>query len=161
MPYAIFGYNHSVHSVTNQKPIDVINGHLDSKDPLDIDLNKELVNNYITEHKQKTRIMFNKIHENDQIRKEANIEKRNQNRQDPITFSENQIAFRKNVKSRNNKLNPPFSKETVVADEGIKLRTERNTYHKNIFKKPHTSSNLFQGDTRPLDDNPPNTSKEC
>lgn len=42
MPYAIFGYNHNIHSIRR----DIIREHLDSKDPFEIDLKLEAINNY-------------------------------------------------------------------------------------------------------------------
>ena len=63
MPYAILGYNNSIHSVTKQKPIDVINGHLNSKDPFNLDLNEKLLNNYIHEHRELTKEIYKKLNE--------------------------------------------------------------------------------------------------
>lgn len=39
MPYAIQGYNISIHSVTEQKPIDIFNDHLSTDDVFDININ--------------------------------------------------------------------------------------------------------------------------
>lgn len=36
--YAILGYNHSIHSSTTIKPIEVINGHHSDSEPFNIDL---------------------------------------------------------------------------------------------------------------------------
>lgn len=61
MPYAILGYNNSIHSVTNQKPIDIINGHLNTKDPFDININEKLINNYIQEHRELTQEIYKNL----------------------------------------------------------------------------------------------------
>lgn len=157
MPYAIFGYNHSIHSTTKQKPIDIMSGHIDTKDPFDIDANQVLLNNYMQQHKEKTQLMYQRIHESSKKHKENLIEKTNLSREKPTVYPENIEAYRKNVKTRGNKLKPPFIKEKVVRDDNLKLTTNRNTYHKNIFKRPRFKgdSNLLQADpSTPLEEQP-------
>lgn len=52
--YAILGYKRSIHSTTKQEPINVINGNLNTKAPFDININKQLMNNYIQRHRDIT-----------------------------------------------------------------------------------------------------------
>lgn len=40
MHYTILGYNNSIHFVTKQKPIDIINGHLNTKNAFIMNINK-------------------------------------------------------------------------------------------------------------------------
>lgn len=47
MKYAFLAYNNSAHSVTKLKPIDIINGHITTNTPLDIDINKLLASTYV------------------------------------------------------------------------------------------------------------------
>lgn len=54
MLFAVLAYNNSIHSATDKKPIEIINGHLDSRDPLDILLEKQYLQNYINKHKEIT-----------------------------------------------------------------------------------------------------------
>lgn len=61
MLYALLAYNHSIHSVTKQKPIDILNGHIDPTDPFDIDVNRRLINNYTENHREKAKIMYSEI----------------------------------------------------------------------------------------------------
>jgi hypothetical protein len=61
MPYAILGYNNSIHSVTKQRPINIINGHLDSKSPFDTNNAEELYTEYVNQHKDITAKMYEKI----------------------------------------------------------------------------------------------------
>lgn len=46
MPYAIFSDNNFDHFSTQQKPIAPFDGHLDTKDPLNVDMNEKLINNF-------------------------------------------------------------------------------------------------------------------
>lgn len=61
--YALLAYNSSIHSFTRCRPIDVITGHFDPRDPLDIDLTAHLLQQYTVEHKNKMNKAYNLIHE--------------------------------------------------------------------------------------------------
>lgn len=63
IPYAVLGYNHSIHSATKQRPIDVINGHLGSNSLLNIDISKLLYSNYINQRKEKTLEIYKQLHQ--------------------------------------------------------------------------------------------------
>lgn len=52
MPYTLLGYNYSTHSSTKRKSIEILNDHLVSNNPFDIDINR-LINNYTQEHIKK------------------------------------------------------------------------------------------------------------
>lgn len=56
---------------------------------------------------------------------------------------ENQIVYRKYANTWNNKLGPPHLQETVRSAEGYKLKVEKNTIYKIIFKRPQLSSNFL------------------
>ena len=51
--YALLAYNNTVHSVTNLKPYEIITGHLNTNSAFDIDIDQKLVNNYISNHREK------------------------------------------------------------------------------------------------------------
>ena len=51
MIYAILAYNNSIHSATKFKPIDLISGHVSSDDPFDLDLEKQLMSDYVQTHR--------------------------------------------------------------------------------------------------------------
>nr|CAH7757834.1 unnamed protein product [Callosobruchus chinensis] len=152
MPYAILGYNNSIHSVTKRKPIEIINGHLDARDPFDLDVDKELMNNYIAQHKSRTKLIYALIHDASKSQKEKVIRKANESREKPVDYTKETTAYRRDAKSRGHKLKPPFVKEQIIGDKGIKLKTTRNIYHKAIFKKPRkkVAKYLLQGDS-PID----------
>lgn len=63
MSHANFGYNNSIHSSTKQKPIDEINGYSDTKDPLNVDINEKLINNYVESHREKIKEIYKKLNE--------------------------------------------------------------------------------------------------
>ena len=136
MPYAILGYNNSIHSVTKQKPIDVINGHLNSKDPFNLDLNEKLLNNYIHEHRELTKEIYKKLNEQLILQKERTISNRNKIRQDPLNYEKDATVYRKLTSNIRNKLTPKFGKEKVVDDKGIKIKTTHRKYHKQNLKRP-------------------------
>ena len=140
MPYALLGYNNSIHTVTKQKPIDIVNGHLNTKDPFCIDINETLVNNYIHEHRELTKEIYKKLNEKLIAHKEHTISSQNKNRQDPVDYSQTTNIYRKLTSNIRNKLTPKFSKEKVVEDQGIKVLTTRQAYHKQNLKRPRVNS---------------------
>lgn len=60
---AILAYNHTIHSVTKFKPIEIITGHLNKEDPFNIDLDQALMTNYVAEHKDRTKILYKKLNQ--------------------------------------------------------------------------------------------------
>lgn len=146
MPYAIWGYNHSIHSTTKHKPIDIINGHLNTNDPFDIDLNQALTTNYIELHKEKVRIMYEQIHARSQSHKENVITRQNKDRTEPPNYNQQDPAYRA-VPQIRDKTGPRYLKETITSQDNIKLTTDKKTYHKQSFRKPNVKSkNLLQAD---------------
>lgn len=141
MPYAILGYNNSIHSTTKQKPIDIINGHLNTKDPFDIDINQKLINNYIQEHRDTTKEIYKTLNEKLSQQKEHLIERHNerQDRHDPLTYEPNADAYRKITTKTRNKLNPRFTKEKVTRNKNIKIKTTCNVLHKQNLKRPRSN----------------------
>lgn len=61
MAYAVIGYNNSIHSVTNKKPIEIINGHIENRDPFDINVEDVYLQNYIIRHKDVTKELYASI----------------------------------------------------------------------------------------------------
>lgn len=156
MPYAILGYNNSIHSVTKQKPIDIINGHLNTKDVFDINLNEKLINNYIQEHREATREIYKQINDRLITQKENIINYHNQNRHEPLNYEENSDAYRKITTLNRNKLNPKFSKEKISRNKGVKVRTSnKKVLHKQNLKRPKINKQkLLQDSTNPPDTGP-------
>lgn len=68
--YAVLAYNHTVHSAIRKRPIEVISGHFDPDDPFDIDCKKNLMNNYVQNHKHLTQLMYQELNKHLLARKE-------------------------------------------------------------------------------------------
>lgn len=138
MTNAILAYNHSLHSITKHKPIDIIYGHITSNDPFNIELDQILVNDYVNAHKERSKVLYSKINEELVNNKEKTIAKRNQNRDDPTIFQPQQKIFvKKHIRQKNaNKFNKPThissinSKMKTVSTENI------NKIHMDNLKRP-------------------------
>lgn len=149
MFYAILGYNNSLHSSTKHRPYEVINGHTDSKDIFDI-TDENILNTYINSHKNKVSTLYNTIKEHNEIIKSNIIEKRNADRENPVEYPINNPAYvRTNIRSKSK---PRYKKETVTANQDIKIQTNTGFHHKSKLKKPRKlrqSSLLQDDDTNP------------
>lgn len=140
MPYALLGYNNSIHSMTNMRPMDILTGHLDAQDPFDVDVRKTLINNYTQQHREKTKTIYKKLNQKLHESKEKYIGKRNITRQTPLTYKPStKIYTRKTVKR--NKLLPRFSPKTINTDNIVTIDTQDTTIHKkNIKNLPRNNS---------------------
>lgn len=137
MSYAILGYNYSIHSTTKYRPIDVINGHLDLIDHYNLDTNKILYSNYIDEHKNKMLKIYKHLNADISRRTDNTINNINTSRKEPLSYKLNILSYHK-TQTRNN-ISPHFKPHLVVQNQNTKIRTPRNTYHKNNFKRPLTN----------------------
>ena len=134
MPYAILGYNHSIHSTTKQRPIDIINGHLDLNNPFDININSMLYTNYISQHKKITEEIYKNLNKQISKNKETTLDRRNLNRSNALTYEPGMQAYHKT--RERNKANPRFKTHEITNDNRITIDTPTNTYHKNNLRKP-------------------------
>lgn len=80
--YAILAYNNTIHSTTNLKPYEIINGHLENNSPFNLDLEKQMLSNYISEHKDKMKLLYKNLNQKLQAKKEKIINKANENKED-------------------------------------------------------------------------------
>lgn len=131
MAYAILAYNHSIHSATKLKPIDIINGHINTDNPFDIDIDKILINNYLNDHKEKVKLMYSNINQKLIENKEKVITKLNANRDDPEIFEpDSKVFVKKHIRQKNaNK----FHKSTNITD----INPERKVVSTNTQDKIH------------------------
>lgn len=132
MLYAILAYNNSVHSSTKMKPIEVITGHLDNNTLLDLNIEKQLINNYTENHKDRMKIIYNKIHNTLAENKTKVISKLNQSRE----LYEPELNEKVLVKSkqRMSKLKNKYSPQIVT-----KIDKKRKTFGTNRAVKKHVS----------------------
>lgn len=137
--YAILAYNHTIHSVTNLKPIDIINGHVSSDDPFDIDINKILITDYIESHREKSKILYSKLNEKLINHKESVANKINKDRDDPeLLFKEGQKAYpKKFVRQKNSdKFHKPVNLDSVDLPRKTATSKTRGKIHLSNLKRP-------------------------
>lgn len=138
--YAILAYNSTVHSITKLKPFDIIYGHLNPTDPLDIDLEAQILNDYVQKHKDKTKKIYEIVKDRTIHAKEKYIDNRNRNTElINIDDSSPQTVYVHN-KQKQSKLKNKYKPEKLIA-----VDTERNTgqiepQHHNTQTKIHISN---------------------
>ena len=131
--YAVIAYNNTRHSVTNLTPFEITNGHLENADPISVDLEKQLTANYNQAHKEKTKLLYDKIKKSIESQKEKVISERNKTREELPTIPEE--VFVKN-KQKCSKTKNKYQKETIN-----KINKDRKTA-KLIPRNPQTTGNI-------------------
>lgn len=133
MKRVVLAYNNSIHSVTKFTPFEILKGHINSQNPFDLN-DHLIISNYVQNHKENTKLLYNKIQEKNAQVKEKIIAKRNENREEPPNFENQKIAYIK-TKARSKDL-PKFKKVNVKGQTKIKLITPKGSYHKSCARKP-------------------------
>lgn len=143
--YAINAYNHSIHSSTKLKPIDVIKGHITNDNPFDINIDQTLLNDYIIDHRERTKILYAKINEDLLNEKEKRTEKVNRNRDSPEIFQPGQKVFIK--KHIRQKTANKFNKSTILKSTDNERKTasteSRDKIHMDNLKRPLKKTYTF------------------
>jgi hypothetical protein len=125
MSYALLAYNHSIHSFTKCKPVEVVIGHYDPRDPFDIDLSSHLLQQYIINHKDRMTMAYKHIHELYSDARKNLIDNRNKNRDPEIEYSpEQQILL--NPPRFPSKLASRCTQDIVMADLPMHIYTKKN-----------------------------------
>lgn len=135
--YALLAYNNSIHSVTNLKPYEIITGHLDTCSPFNIEIEQQLINNYISEHKNKIQLLYQKINEDIKAKKQTTADKINANREKIPDVPEK--VFVKN-KQKQGKTNNKYNLENVVSVDKDLKTAKIDARHKNTTDKIHLSN---------------------
>lgn len=125
MPYAILAYNSSVHSFTKCRPHDIIRGHFDPRDPLDVDLTEHLMQQYILTHRDQMKIVYELINETTTVDRTNLMTNRNKTREPEVEYQPDQQVFIKNPLASRQKLAPRYTQDTVLADLPIHIYTSR------------------------------------
>ena len=143
MIYAILAYNHTIHSSTKHKPIDVVNGHITPEDPFNLDINKILINDYINTHKEKTKILYSKINSTLTENKNKIVENINHERDNPTLFSPDQTVYiKKHIRQKNaNKFSKPTVLQTVDPIRKVVSTTTQPKIHMDNLKRPLKTTN--------------------
>nr|WPN07710.1 ORF3 [Ectropis grisescens TED virus] len=96
MPYAVLAYNSSIHSFTKCRPIDLITGHFDPRDPIDVDMTEHLLQQYLQEHKKRITQVYDIINETSLHDRTELTEYRNRDRQPEKEYTPEQQVFIRN-----------------------------------------------------------------
>lgn len=146
IPYALLAYNSSVHSFTKCRPFDLLLGHFDPRDPLDVDLNEILLQQYMQSHKSQMQTVYDIINEQSLSNRTTLIEQRNKNREPEIDYEPGQQIFVKNPLATRQKLAPRFTQDKVLANLPIHIYTskKRGPIAKSRLKRIPKSANLLQ-----------------
>lgn len=151
MPYAILGYNSSIHSFTKCRPMELITGHFDPRDPLDINMSTHLLQQYLQDHKNKMSQVFQILNETSLHHRTELTESRNKDRETEKEIAPDQQIFIKNPSASRKKLAPRFTQDTVLADLPIHIYTKKKKgpVAKARLKRIPNSQNLLQNTTDP------------
>ncbi|CAK1553068.1 unnamed protein product [Leptosia nina] len=151
IPYGILAYNSSIHSFTKCRPFDIITGHFDPRDPLDIDISKHLMQQYMQTHRDNMKLVYDAINESSLSTRTHIIENLNKTREPEIEYQPQQRVFVNNPLASRQKLAPRYSQDTVLADLPIHIYTsrKRGPVAKSRLKRVPKSAQLLQGATGP------------
>lgn len=146
MAYAVLAYNSSIHSFTKCKPIEVVTGHYDPRDPFDIDLSAHLLQQYMTNHKDKMTKAYKTIHDMCSTTRKNLTDTRNSEREPEAEYSPEQQIFVKNPLASRQKLAPRYTHDVVMADLPIHIYTKkkRGPIAKSRLKRLPKSTQLLQ-----------------
>lgn len=153
MPYAILAYNSSIHSFTRCRPLDLITGHFDPRDPIDIDLTEHLFQQYSQDHRKRMSQVYDLINQTSLHDRTQLTENRNKDREPEKTYTPDQQVFVRNPMASRRKLAPRYTQDTVLADLPIHIYTKkkRGPVAKSRLKRSPKNSTLLQ-DTNLADD---------
>lgn len=146
MPYAIIAYNSSIHSFTKCRPFDLLTGHFDPRDPIDIDVTEHILQQYAQNHKQQMKQVYEIINESSLANRTALIEGRNKTREPEVEYAPQQQVFIKNPFASRQKAAPRYTQDTVLADLPIHIYTskKRGPIAKARLKRVPKASQLLQ-----------------
>ncbi|GBP86798.1 Retrovirus-related Pol polyprotein from transposon 297 [Eumeta japonica] len=125
MPYAVLGYNSSIHSFTRCRPLELITGHFDPRDPSDIHISEHLLQQYVQDHKKRMTIIYDMIYEPPLHGRTELTEAKNKNREPEKVYTPDPQIFISNPTASSHKLAPRYTKDTVLADLPIHIYTKK------------------------------------
>lgn len=153
--YAVLAYNHSIHSVTELRPIQIITGHFDKEDAISADLEQKLTSNYLCSHKEKMKILYELIQNRIEDRKQKVIEKANTKREPlPDKIPDKVFVVSKQKQS---KTKPKYKAEQIAhINKELKTATITKSHgntseriHLSNIKRPHQTVSGFSKEPSP------------
>ena len=127
MPYAIIAYNSTVHSVTKYTPHELVLGHTNSRDPLDL-IPTTFYSDYVSSHKDKVDAVYENVTTKTDNAKERVLAKTNKKGEENPDFKLNQKVYKK--LSQRNKNKPKFSGPYIITEilehNRVKIKNVKN-----------------------------------
>lgn len=131
--YAILAYNNTIHSATNLKPYEIVTGHLQTDSPFQLDIEKQLTNNYVSNHREKTKLLYQQINEKLQIGKKKTIGEANESKEKLPEIPERVFVKNKQKQSKTkNKYNPEHITKITHQLKTAKISPRHHKTAKNI-----------------------------
>lgn len=149
MPYGILAYNSSIHSFTKCRPLDLITGHFDPRDPLDIDISEHLLQQFSQDHKKKMNHVYNIINETSLHDRTQLTENRNKDRETEKEYIPDQQVYVRNPLASRQKLASRYTHDVVLANLPIHIYTKkkRGPIAKCRLKRSPKNPTLLQDNT--------------
>ena len=126
MAYAVIAYNSTIHSSTHFTPFELVLGHTDSRDPMKL-LPAQVFGEYVNNHQNNTKILYNKIHEDSLKLKQKTIEKLNESKksQNLIIGSEVYKKQEKRLGKLNRRYQGPFILKQILENGKIEIQNPK------------------------------------
>lgn len=93
MTYATIAYNTSIQSTLKTTPFEIVLGHTNSKEPLEV-IETTFYSDYVNNHKKRTQILYDAIKNLEVTHKQKVIEKSNARGEEQTEFKINQKVFK-------------------------------------------------------------------
>lgn len=137
MLFAVLAYNSSIHSATDKKPFEIINGHLDNRDPFDLNLEKQCLQNYINRHKEITTNLYAKINERLNSRQTTTVDNRNKKLETPLEYEAGHAFYSTNPLAARHKEQPRYVTRNVSRNYRLKVTdVKQNEINKRNIRRP-------------------------
>lgn len=144
VPYALLAYNSSIHSFTKCRPFDLITGHFDPRDPIDTNVTELLIQNYMNDHRDKMKTVYDLVHNSCVAQRESIMDRVNRNRDPIIDYSSDQEIYIENPVASRQKLAPRYTHDKVMKNLPIHIYSsqKRGPVPKSRLKKTRKSQLL-------------------
>lgn len=135
--YALLAYNNTIHSVTKLKPYEIITGHLGTESPFNMEIDQQIINNYISQHREKMKILYEKINVDTQRHKEKVINKANETRENIPPIPEDVFVHNK---QKQGKTSSKYKRQKLRSVDPNLKTAKLISQHGNTQEKIHLSN---------------------